>query len=128
MNNVSRSWVRKAERDFKVAQGLMRRWEPGYADAACFHCQQAVEKYLKARLIDAGIAFPRTHDLAALLALLLPQDPLWQSFDVACQTLTQFAVNTRYPGDDATKREAVEALKFATAIRREARLALGVKP
>ena len=43
MNIVTRSWVRKAERDFKVAQGLMRRWVAGYGDAACFHCQQAVE-------------------------------------------------------------------------------------
>src|SRR5213595_3317087 len=71
MNAVTRSWVRKAERDFKVAQGLLRRWVAGYGDAACFHCQQAVEKYLKARLIESGIPFPRTHDLSALLALLL---------------------------------------------------------
>ena len=51
MNVVTRSWVRKAERDFKVAQGLMRRWVAGYGDATCFHCQQAVEKYLKALLM-----------------------------------------------------------------------------
>jgi hypothetical protein len=57
-----------------------------------------------------------------------PQDPLWQSFDVACQTLTKYAVSFRCPGDDANKREAMEAIKFATAIRREARLALGLKP
>ena len=127
MNAVTRSWVRKVERDYKVAQGLLRSWVAGYGDAACFHCQQAVEKYLKARLLETGIPFPRTHDLSALLALLLPRDPLWQSFDPACQTLTQYAVNVRYPGDDATKRDAQEALKFATAIRREARLALGLK-
>ena len=127
MNAVTRSWVRKAERDYKVAQGLLRRWVAGYGDAACFHCQQTVEKYMKARLIEIGIPFPRTHDLPALLALLLPRDPLWQSFDAACQTLTQYAVNVRYPGDDATKRDAREAFKFAAAIRREARLALGLK-
>jgi HEPN domain-containing protein len=127
MNAVARSWVRKAERDFKVASGLLQRWAPGYGDAACFHCQQAVEKYLKARLMAAGIRFPRTHDLAALLALLLPIDPLWQSFDKACNTLTKYAVDVRYPGDDATKRDALQALKLATAIRREARLALGLK-
>ena len=126
MNIVTRSWVRKAERDFKVAQGLMRRWVAGYGDAACFHCQQAVEKYFKARLVESGIPFPRTHGLSALLALLLPRDPLWQSLDTACQTLTKYAVDVRYPGDDATKRDAQEALKFAATIRREARLALGL--
>ena len=127
MKTVTRSWILKAERDYKVAQGLLRRWQAGYADAACFHCQQAVEKYLKARLIETGIPFPRTHDLSTLLALLLPRHPLWQSFDAACQTLTQYAVNVRYPGDDATKRDAREALLFATAIRREARLVLRLK-
>ena len=127
MNIVTRSRVRKAGRDFKVAQGLMRRWVAGYGDAACFHCQQAVEKYLKACLIESGIPFPRTHDLSALLALLLPRDPLWQSLDAACQTLTKYAVDVRYPGDDATKRDAQEALKFAATIRREVRLALGLK-
>jgi len=106
---------------------LLRRWVAGYGDAACFQGQQAVEKCLKARLIESGIPFPRTHDLPALLALLLPRDPLWQSFEAACQTLTQYAVNVRYPGDDATKRDSQEALKFATAIRREAGLALGLK-
>ena len=127
MNVVTRSWVRKAERDFIVARGLMRRWVAGYGDAACFHCQQAAEKYLKALLIDRGIAFPRTHDLSALLALLLPGAPLWTSFDTACQTLTKYAVDVRYPGDDATKVEAKQALKFVASIRREARLALGLK-
>ena len=78
-------------------------------------------------MIDTGISFPRTHDLSALLALLLPRHPLWQSFEAACQTLTQYAVNVRYPGDDATKRDAREALQFATAIRRKTRLVLGLK-
>ena len=127
MKSVTRSWAQKAERDFKVACGLMRRWEAGFGDAACFHCQQSVEKYLKARLIEIGVTFPRTHDLSTLLGLLLSHDPLWQCFDVACQTLTKYAVDVRYPGDDATKREAAEAIQFATAIRREARHALGIK-
>ena len=37
------------------------------------------------------------------------------------------AVNVRYPGDDATKRDAQEALRFASVIRREVRHALGLK-
>lgn len=116
MNALTRSWVRKAERDFKVAQGLMRRWVAGYGDAACFHS-----------LVAGANLFPRTHDLSALLALLLPGDPMWKSFDAACQILTRYAVDVRYPGDDATKRDAQEALNLATAIRREARHALGLR-
>ena len=37
---------------------------------ACFHYQQAVEKSLKAVLVYKGVAFPSTHDLNVLLALL----------------------------------------------------------
>ena len=44
----------------------------------CFHCQQSVEKYLKARLEEAAISFPKTHDLENLLMLLLPLEPLGQ--------------------------------------------------
>lgn len=32
----------------------------------CFHLQQAAEKLLKAWLCEAGIVFPKTHDLAKL--------------------------------------------------------------
>ncbi len=56
-------WVAKAEGDWNAAQQLNRvRKNPNY-DGVCFHCQQCAEKYLKARLIEAGIAFARTHDL-----------------------------------------------------------------
>ncbi len=128
MKSITRDWVLKAERDCKVANGLIRSWESGFGDAACFHCQQAVEKYLKARIAELGVVFPRTHDLSTLLVLILPHDPLWQSFALACQTLNPYAVNIRYPGDDATKKEALVAQKFMKAIRREARISLGLKP
>jgi HEPN domain-containing protein len=39
-----------------------------------FHVQQAAEKLLKAWLSLAGTAYPRTHDLRLLLALVAEQD------------------------------------------------------
>jgi HEPN domain-containing protein len=42
----------------------------GVADSIVgFHCQQAVEKALKAVLAARGIEFPHTHDLAGLMEL-----------------------------------------------------------
>jgi HEPN domain-containing protein len=32
--------------------------------AACFHCQQAVEKSLKAFLVDNGISFKKVYSLS----------------------------------------------------------------
>jgi HEPN domain-containing protein len=52
-------WVRKAEDDFAGAS-KMAAITPPLKDLVCFHCQQAVEKYLKALLQEIGIAVPRT--------------------------------------------------------------------
>jgi HEPN domain-containing protein len=35
-----------------------------------FHCQQAVEKYLKAWLSDLAVNYPKTHNLQTLVELL----------------------------------------------------------
>ena len=72
MKPITREWVKKAEDDFTVASQILRRRKDIVPDAACFFCQQCVEKYLKARLTEAGIHFPRIHDLLQLLNLCLP--------------------------------------------------------
>jgi HEPN domain-containing protein len=46
--DVIRRWVRKAEHDLEAAKRILGREEACPYDTACFHCQQAVEKYLKA--------------------------------------------------------------------------------
>jgi HEPN domain-containing protein len=47
---------------------LLRRSRKKHSrDLVCFHLQQCIEKYLKARLNEAGIPFPKTHDLERLL-------------------------------------------------------------
>ena len=126
MKPLTQEWVKKAEGDFAVAAQIMRRRKQRVYDAACFHSQQTVEKYFKARLCEAGVAFPKTHDLVALLKLVLALEPLWASFLPAAQALTDYAVDFRYPGDTATLAEAKLALKACRAIRREVRLSLGL--
>ena len=93
----------------------------------CFHCQQSVEKYPKARLEEAAISFPKTHDLENLLMLLLPLEPLWSALIPATRRLKPFGVLIRYPGNDASKSQAKQALIDCKAIRREVRLSFGLK-
>jgi HEPN domain-containing protein len=76
MKPTTREWVRKAENDFRAASQLLGRRKRVVPDAVCFFCQQCVEKYLKARLLEAGIAFPRTHDLRQLLNVCVQVEPL----------------------------------------------------
>jgi HEPN domain-containing protein len=95
-------------------------------DRICFFSQPCVEKYLKARLTEAGLAFPRTHELSILLRLCLPIEPRWGAFDRALADMTQFAVVLRYPGTWATLREAQSGIRTCSRFRSVARQSLGL--
>ncbi len=126
MKTSTREWVAKAEEDFDTAVTLARpRKRPLWAPL-CFHAQQCVEKYLKARLNEASVHVPRTHDLEQLLNQALPVEPLWAAFRPAIKRLTSWAVLPRYPGSVFNKREAQRALATCKAFRKEARLSLGL--
>lgn len=126
MKAATSEWIKKAESDYQLAVSLMRRRKPPVRDQACFLFQQASEKYLKARLEEAGANVPKTHDLEMLIQLLSPVEPLWTSLVSSAQQLTRYAVRFRYPGYEATAHEMKTAQKDAKAIRQEARLALGL--
>jgi HEPN domain-containing protein len=94
----------------------------------CFSGQQSAENYLKALLEELGQPVPRTHVLRDLLALLLPHHPNLQPLIRGVKFLTRFAASTRYPGDNATKRQAASALTWAGRVRDACRAALGLRP
>ena len=52
---------------------------------------------MKARLIEAGLRFGKTHDLEELLDLVIPVEPLWDSFRSTLNRLNSYAVNFPYP-------------------------------
>lgn len=124
MKAATRDWVRKAEGDYLAALALSRRRKVPLHDQVCFHCQQSAEKYLKARLEEAGIVSPKTHDLEKLLGLVMTIEPLWPSLRPHLKRLTDYAVNFRYPGSEATAQEAKTAIADCKAMRKEARIAL----
>jgi HEPN domain-containing protein len=126
MKHVTREWVTKAEDDFVAAVDLARRRRRPVWDAVCFHCQQSAEKYLKARMQEAGMGVPKTHDLDTLLNHLLPIEPLWSALRPALQDLSDFAVDFRYPGHRANKSQGTRSVKNCKMIRSEVRHALGL--
>jgi HEPN domain-containing protein len=127
MKAATRDWIDKAEADHLAALDLARRRKLPLHDMVCFHCQQSAEKYLKARLEEAAIHFPKTHDLESLLSLACSVEPMWSALAPAAKRLTPFGVLIRYPGNDASKSQARRALEDAKAIRREVRLSFGLK-
>jgi HEPN domain-containing protein len=126
MTRLTREWVRKAEADLAVAWIAARQSDPMH-DAGCFHCQQCAEKYLKALLQELGLRVPRTHELLDLRSDLRPHHPSLGSLRRGLEFLTQFAVEFRYPGEDASKRQSEAALPWAERVRTAARALLGIR-
>ena len=102
--------MQKVEEDFLAATALSRRRKKPLWNIVCFHAQQAVEKCLKARLEEAGLNVPRTHDLLYLLNLATSVEPLWSAYQSAFGLLASYAVETRYPGNSVTKSDARHAM------------------
>jgi hypothetical protein len=69
----------------------------------------------------------KTHDLGQLLTILRSHHPSLRPFRRGLDFLTRFAVDTRYPGDYAIKREAVAALRWTGKVRMGGRSLLGLR-
>ena len=125
MKPLTLEWIEKAEEDYRVAYWVQR--EPiASPNAACFHCQQCAEKYLKALLTENGTPFSRTHDLDILLDAAAQGSIPVEPFRRDLKFLSPFSVETRYPGVSAELDDAVEALRVVTLFRKHARALLGL--
>ena len=127
--HVVQQWVQKAENDLVTAAHTLTLGESGPTDAVCFHAQQCVEKYLKALLAWHGVDFPKTHNLAILMALLpAPMRPDLTPEEQ--ERLTDYATITRYPGDyeSISLTEAQDAVALAQRARDQVRRQLPQQP
>jgi len=108
-------WINLAERDYMVASHLHTTLVPQPIEIICFHCQQAVEKVLKAVLAYYEADIPKTHDIIALNKLCKEHTDEVQVDVVVAEAMTNFAVVTRYVEDrrDYTEDTAKFALKQA---------------
>ena len=128
MNDETREWVEKAEGDFNGALVLLRQKHIGTADLICFACQQSAEKYLKAFLVERKVKFPKTHDLEKdILPLCRDVDEEFKSLLPFLQTLDPYAVEFRYPGENATFENAKDTFNAAQAVRRFVRTKLNLE-
>jgi HEPN domain-containing protein len=131
-SSIVNSWIEKADHDPGSAK-LIFLHIPYYFDTIAFHCQQAVEKYLKASLIHMRIEFQRSHDLPYLLEMLSGKVEIRpELFDKAI-LLNGFSVEIRYPDQiiHLTKYELESAISIADDFRQLTLLIIGsdsIKP
>ncbi len=126
MKQSTQEWVERAEEDWGVSAPQARARKKPHYNVACNLAQQCAEKYLKASLEEAGISFPKTHDLVKLLNLILPVEPTWNVLRADLVYLNTFAVDYRYPGVNATRAMARDAIKSCRNLRKVVRASLGL--
>jgi HEPN domain-containing protein len=101
-------WLTRAEEDLLICGLLLPH---GLYNAVAWHAQQAVEKALKALLVQAEVPPPKLHDLVILrnrccdAGFALPE-----AWIVSCRELGPMATVTRYPGWGHVSEE--QAVKF----------------
>jgi len=122
MKKQVENWFFFAERDLKTAERLISDEDP-FTNIIAFHCQQAIEKYLKAFLIGNSIALKKTHDLILLNNMVNEVKSL--GIDGSkIMLVNEVYSETRYPGDIGllpdglpSVEQVKEFIKFANEVR-----------
>ena len=104
-----RGLIQKGDSDLADARRTLV--SEGPYDTACFHAQQAAEKYLKALLVWHEQVIPRTHDIEELQRLCVTREPIPGLSVLDLAELTAYAVELRYDAEfwppQPTAQEAV---------------------
>ena len=124
MKPRTREWISKAEGDWRMAQREMGAPDPVW-DGICSLAHQCAEKYAKAYLEEQGIVFPKTHDLVHLIGLSGELLSELQPLREALAHLSAFGLAARYPGVEADRQAAEEALTIVEEVRAMVRRKLG---
>ena len=91
-----KDWMTIADSDFDSAK-ILHEAPRKYYEIICYHCAQAVEKYLKSYLVYHDILPEKTQDLIHLNRHCVNIDSIFQSINTKCGFLNRFANNIRYP-------------------------------
>lgn len=119
--NAVEKWLSFAKDDIRTAEIILPE---GIFNMVCFHCQQAVEKSLKAFLRHRSKKIPYIHILEELCERCMEIDPAFSQIMDDCIALDIFYQPTRYPEAPAgtlpegtpTKEQSEETLQKAKNI------------
>ena len=92
-------WFLRAEEDLRAVKILLQK--EGSLNLACFHSQQAAEKYLKGFLAYHEKHVRKIHDLSVLLEGCKSIDSSFAEIESETNFLNQFYTESRYPDDYA---------------------------
>ncbi len=109
-------WLRRAKSN--LIRARQPKHEEVFWEDLCFDAQQSVEKSLKALLLFHNIPFRFVHDIAELLTGLEQNGINLPEQVRAAAELSDYAVETRYPGpmEPVSEEEYKEAVKIAETV------------
>ena len=111
-----RAWLERARSNLIIAQKGQRKGV--MLEDLCFNTQQAAEKALKAVCLFKGVDFPKTHSIVRLLDIIEASGVAIPESVKSADVLTQYAVQTRYPGpvEEISTEEYREAVALAAKV------------
>jgi HEPN domain-containing protein len=110
-------WIEIADNDFDSAMILNKAVRKHY-EIICYHCSQAVEKYLKGYLVSQSIIPLKTHDLRFLNNLCTEQEQNFDNLITECAFLNKFANDIRYPHKyETTESDVTYSISIVEKIR-----------
>ncbi len=114
---VISEWFEKADEDILASEVVIEA-SPKLYDVSAFHAQQAAEKYLKAFIAFNEVMPPKVHNIKELIDIAAQFDEAFESIRNA-ETLSKFAVRSRYPDDMEvdTKEQALYILSVAKLVK-----------
>ncbi|MDI6735325.1 MAG: HEPN domain-containing protein [bacterium] len=119
IKNLVNKWIKKADKDLLSAERELSFEDP-VTETVCFHCQQTVEKYLKAFLVYHQIYFTKTHKIVDLVELCATVDSSFRDELEDADNLTDYAVEVRYPDVwlEPETEDAEESLEIAKKVKK----------
>jgi HEPN domain-containing protein len=112
-----KEWFAIAEKDLKSARILFEH-DADYG-IVCFHCQQAIEKYLKGYLIFKTGELIEGHSLVKLCKKASQFNETFKSLVKDCALVNAFYIETRYPAEDplvVSKEEVEDCFRIVNEI------------
>ena len=113
-----KEWFYQADQDLGSAIVIFQHI-PRYFETVAFHCQQAVEKYIKGLLVFYDSNFKKTHDVVFLLELLTDKTDISDDLYSKALSMEGFGVDIRYPNHKIhlSKEELENTIKIAREFR-----------
>ena len=111
-----KQWFARGDEDLALVNLILEHGS-GSPNLACFHAQQAAEKYLKGFLAHHDLHIRKIHDLEVLLEDCSKISSSFAELQDSVRFLNQFYIESRYPDDFVALQRKDAEQAYGAALR-----------